>query len=108
MDEEEIAELYLAWKLEVFKELRQYLVKNLEPDKLYTFLRSCDNLDEGDEEEIRSQVRRTRRNEMLIDLITNRGSEGFDNFCEAIRQNTTQLFVLRKILHCFHKKKDGE
>ena len=106
-DEEEVIELYACWKQEVLKELRPFLASNLEPQKLYTYLRSRNVLDESDQEEIEVERTRRKKTEFLLDLIGKRGSDGFDHFCEAVRRNTTQLFVLRKILDCFQRKKDN-
>lgn len=107
MDDEELEELYLTWKSEVLKELRPFLVDNLEPQKLFAYLRSCQVLDSDDQEDIEAERTRRRKNERLLDHIKNRGADGFDNLCEAIRKNTTQLFILRKILNLFQKKKDN-
>ena len=107
MDDEELEELYLTWKSEVLKELRPFLVDNLEPQKLFAYLRSCQVLDSDDQEDIEAERTRRRKNERLLDHIKNRGADGFDNLCEAIRRNTTQLFILRKILNLFQKKKDN-
>ena len=106
MDDEELDELFSEWKSEVLKELRPFLVDKLEPHKLFTYLRSCQVLDGDDQEDIEAERTRKRRNERLIDMVKNRGQEGFDNFCEAIRQNATQIFILTKILNSFQKKKD--
>eukprot|EP00794_Sanderia_malayensis_P015629 gene15629-17207_t len=105
--QEEVSELYLNWKQEILKELRPFIVKNLQPEKLYTYLRSCEVFDEDDEEEIEAQITRRKKSESLIDFIGKRGDKGFDSFCEAIRQNTTQLFILRSILDSFQKKKQS-
>ena len=105
MDDEDLEERYSEWKSEVLKELRPYIVEKLEPHKLFTYLRSCQVLDCDDEEEIEAEKTRKRRTERLLDIIKNRGPEGFDNFCEAIRQNVTQIFILKKILDLFQKKK---
>ena len=107
MDDDELEERYSDWKNEVLKELRTYIVDQLEPHKLFTYLRSCDILDQEDQEEIEVEISRKRKNQKLLDKIKDKGPEGFDKFCEAIvYQNVTQLFILKKILDLFQKKKD--
>ena len=107
MDDEELEEMYAEWKNEVLKELRPFIVEKLESHKLYTYLRAFGVLDSDDQEDIEAERTRKRKSERLLDIIRNRGPEGFDHFCEAIRQNVTQLFILQKILDTFQKKKDN-
>ena len=107
MDDEELEELYSEWKNEVLKELRQFIVEKLEPHKLYACLRASGVLDMDDEEDIEAERTRKRKSERLLDIIRNRGPEGFDHFCEAIRQNFTQLFILQKIIDTFQRKKEN-
>ena len=107
MADEEIEEIYLQLKGEVLKDLRPFLVQNLESQKLFAFLRSREVLDVDDQEEIEAEKIRRRKNERLLDMVKNRGSDGFNNFCEAIRQNKTQIFILKAILDSFQKKLDN-
>ncbi|XP_065068148.1 uncharacterized protein LOC135693544 [Rhopilema esculentum] len=107
MADEEVEEIYLQLKEEVLKDLRPFLVQNLECQKLFAFLRSREVLDVDDQEEIEAEKIRRRRNERLLDIVKSRGSDGFDNFCEAIRQNKTQIFILKAILDSFQKKLDN-
>ena len=107
MDDDELEETFSEWKNEVLKELRPFLVDKLESHKLFTHLRASQVLDIDDQDDIEAESRRRRRNEKLLDMIKTRGPEAFDHFCEAIRQNVTQLFILTKILNTFQKKKDA-
>lgn len=106
MDSDAVEETFSEWKSEVLKELRPFLVDKLESQKLFAHLRSFQVIDDDDQEDIEAERTRRRRNERLLDIIRNRGPEAFDGFCEAIRQNVTQLFILTKILNSFQKKRD--
>ena len=103
--EEDVEEVYARWKREVLEELRPVLVDNIQPDKLYTYLRSKRVLNEDDVEDIEAERTRKKKVERFLDHISKRGSDGFDQFCEAIRRNKTQLFLVRKVMDKFESKR---
>lgn len=100
------SDIFEAIKGEVLICLRDFLVDKLATDKIITYLRSKRILDQSDEEDIRAERTTIQKNSKLLDLVDSRGSEGFDQFCHAIRERCTgQGFILEKILLEFEKRK---
>lgn len=100
------SDIFEAIKGEVLIYLRDFLVDKLATDKIITYLRSKRILDQSDEEDIRAERTTIQKNSKLLDLVDSRGSEGFDQFCHAIRERCTgQGFILEKILLEFEKRK---
>lgn len=109
VDDEELVDLYTEFKLETLEELRSALVKDIEPKRLYAFLRAKGVLDVDDQDDIESdRASRRVRAERLLDLLSKKGGKGFDEFCACILQQLTgQLHLLQKLLKVFEEKIQG-
>ena len=109
VDNEELIELYTEYKLETLEELRSSLVKDIEPKKLYSALRTKGVIDGDDQDDIESdRASRRIRAERLLDILSKKGGKGFDEFCAGILQHLTgQLHLLQKILKVFEEKIQG-
>ena len=100
------SEIYWDIKLEVLTELRNYLCKNLPPDKIINYLRSKRVFDVEDAEEIKAENTPTKQRGKLLDILMTKGPTGFDEFCRAINsQCTGQKHILQKILDTLDEKK---
>ena len=75
---------------------RRLLVDSIDPvsGKHLPHLRSKFILDEKDEEEIRAPVSRSERTEVFLDKLGRKGAAGYDEFCESLCRDRTQLFLL--------------
>ncbi|EDO33300.1 predicted protein [Nematostella vectensis] len=98
--------LYWELKIEVLQELRDDLVKNLYPDKFFAYLRAKRVLDKDDCEDIGAERTRRKQAEKFLDILESKGPDAFMEFCEFLRQNKTQLFLLRKIVERFNEKRE--
>ena len=108
-NEEELLELYTEYKRQTLEELQLVLVKDIEPKRLYAFLRSNGIFDEDDQDVIESdRAPRRVRAERFIDILSKKGDKGFNAFCQCILQTLTgQLHLLKKILKVFEEKVQG-
>lgn len=108
-DDEELIQLYTEYKQQTLQEMRITLVKDLEPKKLYAYLRSKGVLDEDDQEEVESdRAPRKMRAERFIDILSKKSDKGFDELCHCILQTLTgQLHLLQKLLKLFEEKIQG-
>ena len=80
-------------------------MKDLQPEKLFSFLRTKRVFDEDDQEEISSEKTRRKKAEAFLDTIAKKGQDGFDYFCEAfVVSGKTQLHLLNEILDLFESK----
>ena len=104
-DDEEVIRIFDQWKREVLEELREDLVKDIDPQRFYASLRSNRVIDGDDEEEIRSGITRKRRAECFLNILSTKGSNGFDYFCKALLEATGQQFLLRNMLNAFQMKR---
>ena len=91
LDEDHMAEI----KQLVLELLRKTLVENLYPDRFTCYLRSRRVMDEEDCDEIKGSRTRTKSAEQFIDILRRKGSRGYDEFCCALREEGTQIFLLR-------------
>eukprot|EP00111_Clytia_hemisphaerica_P003874 TCONS_00011127-protein len=108
-NEDELLNIFTECKQQILQELRLFLVKDIEPQKLYASLRSRGVFDEDDQEEIEyDRLPRKKRAERFLDTISRKGDAGFDAFCQCIvEQLTGQLHLLKKILTVFESKIQG-
>ena len=81
-------------KQKVLVHLRKELVDNVDPRRYMTFLRSKFVLDERDCDEIKSGPSRHASAEKFFDLLAKKGPTGYDEFCNALFYDKTQLFLL--------------
>ena len=81
-------------KQNVLVHLRQELVDNVDPRRYMTFLRSKYVLDERDCDVIKSTPSRHASAEKFFDLLAKKGSSGYDEFCNALLYDKTQVFLL--------------
>ena len=106
-DSEELLEIYSECKRETLSELRDVLVRDIDPTKFYAFLRSKSILDSDDQEEIECEKIRRRKAESFLDVLE-RKSGGFDALCECLLNKTAgQLHLLEKLLKKFELKIQG-
>ncbi len=100
------SEIYWSIKNEVLIELRDLLVDKLQVEKIITYLRSKRVLDKVDAENINAEKTETKRREKFLDILSDKGPSGFDQFCHAIREKGVgQQYLLDIILTTFDKKK---
>lgn len=90
LDEKDLAVI----KQNVLVHLRKELVDNVDPRRYMTFLRSNYVLDERDCDEIKSGPSRHASAEKFFDLLAKKGPKGYDEFCNALMYDKTQLFLL--------------
>ena len=91
-------------KFEVLDNLRDILVRDLQPEKHFAFLRSKTVLDEDDCEEICAKTTRRKKAEQFLDILKTKGESGFDYFCKSfIECGKTQLHLLNKVLDAYEE-----
>lgn len=89
----------------MLNELRDILVRDLQPDRHFAFLRSKRVLDEDDCEEINANTTRRKKAEQFLDILSMKGESAFDFFCESfIKNGKTQLHLLNQILDAYEEK----
>ena len=100
-------EVYANLRTEVLEDLREDIVAKLAPHKLYSYLRQHRILDAEDQEMIEAKVTRRQKAEKFLDILSTKGPDGFDRFCEGIEKRCTgQLDLLRLILTEFDRRKN--
>jgi len=77
-ESEELLEFYAECKRETLRELRDVLVRDLDPAKFYAFLRSKSVLDIDDQDEIECEKVRRRKAEKFLDILESKNFNGFD------------------------------
>ena len=80
---------------------RKELVRYVDPSRHFTFLRSRLVLDERDCDELRSTTSRVASAEMFVDILIRKGASGYDEFCDALLYEKTQLFLLDRLNRTF-------
>jgi len=104
-ESEELLEFYAECKRETLRELRDVLVRDLDPAKFYAFLRSKSVLDIDDQDEIECEKVRRRKAEKFLDILESKNFNGFDALCECLLEKIAgQLHLLQKILKKFELK----
>lgn len=88
-------------KRTVLAAARKELVRNVDPSRHFTFLRSRLILDERDCDEMRSATSRIASAEMFVDILIRKGASGYDEFCDALLYEKTQLFLLNHLNRTF-------
>ncbi|KAK7488046.1 hypothetical protein BaRGS_00020637, partial [Batillaria attramentaria] len=78
----------------ILQEQRHGLVNNLIADRHMDFLRSKFILTQDDCEEINAQMTQRKRASKFLDILLTKGPTAYDMFCEAIRIDRTQTFIL--------------
>lgn len=81
-------------KYNVLVHQRRQLVDNVDPRRFLTYLRSKFVIDERDCDEIRSTRSRSASVEVFLDILATKGQQGYDEFCNAILHDQTQVFLL--------------
>lgn len=84
-------------KLTVLTLERQEIARNIDPRRFFGHLRSKYVFDEQDCDEIRSVKSRIESAEAFVDILKRKGSQGYDEFCNALMKDQTQLFLLQKM-----------
>jgi len=74
------------------------LCENIDPRRHYCYLRSKLILSSDDQERIDSGQTRRDRACRLIDILITKGPTAFDELCDSIREERTQIFLL-ELLH---------
>lgn len=69
---------------DILRKRRDALLRDIEPLKL---LNSLDVLDDDDREEVKMQKTRTERAETLLDMLTRKGPDAFQNFVAALSRS---------------------
>lgn len=92
-------------KREILEDLREKLVRDLQPENFFSFLRSKRVLDEDDCDEIVIKGTRKKKAEAFLDLLGKKGHLGFDYFCEAfVVAQKTQPHLFNQLLDAFEDK----
>ena len=90
LEEEDLANI----KIHVLILKRNELVENVDPRRYLTFLRSKYVIDERDCDEIKEVRSRQASAEVFLDILRRKGSTGYDEFCNALAYDKTQVFLL--------------
>jgi hypothetical protein len=89
-------------KLQVLESERHFLCQNLDPSSHFAFLRSAGVLTRDEQEQI-SNVKRQESTSAsagkLLDLLATK-QQGFDELCNALRMERTQMFLLERLNRC--------
>ena len=101
----DLDKLYDRLKREALVDLRNELVKNIEPSKFHSYLISKKVFDTDDEDKINSMKTRRARAETFLNILSCKGGYGFDMLCEVLLESAGQLYLLRHLLECFDKKR---
>ena len=104
MDTAEISEIFHNIKLEVLEEKRDSLTKSLDAEKYLAHLRSKRIIDRDDEQIIKSKVTGREKAETLLDMLAKGDPIAFDELCEALLKNKTQIHLLQMLLDNFEEK----
>ncbi|XP_071096463.1 B-cell lymphoma/leukemia 10-like [Haliotis cracherodii] len=84
-------------KVEILREKRAQLVKFLNPDRHYDFLRSQCVLSGDDCEEINHKVTRRQKASLMLDKLLDHGGNAYDRLCESLLRERTQMFLLKSL-----------
>jgi hypothetical protein len=84
-------------KLTVLTLERQEIARNVDPRRFFGHLRAKYVLDERECDEIRSVPSRIGSAEAFIDILKRKGAQGYDEFCNALIKDQTQLFLLQRM-----------
>lgn len=98
-------DVYWSLKLEILQEMRAVLVQNLAPEKFFAYFRSRRIFDADDCDMIDAERLKRKKGEMFLDILESKGPNAFNEFCNFIRDNKTQVWILKKINESFEKKK---
>ena len=104
--ENEVLQFYSEWKSEVLDDLRDEIVRDLYPQKHFTFLRVHKILDEEDEEEIKFERTRKQQAECFLSKLSKKGPIAFDKFCESLLNTAGMQHLLEKLLDAFDTKRE--
>ena len=91
-------DLYLL-KQNVLGCLRTKLVENIDPQAHFPYLKTKNVLSGSDCDEINAQVTRIAKADRFVDIISRRGPNAYDQLCESLRRDGTQIFLL-KAMNC--------
>lgn len=97
LTEEELVRI----KKMVLTAARKEMVRNVDPQRHFTFLRAKLVLDERDCEEISAAKSRIASAELFVDILLRKGPNGYDHFCGALMYEKTQLFLLEHLNRTF-------
>ncbi len=76
---------------------RRELVEKVDPTRHLSYLRGKFILNERDCDEIKSARSRQASMEVFLDIIVRKGSVGYDEFCNALIHEQTQIFLLTSL-----------
>ena len=76
---------------------RDYLCKTLRLTIHVTYLRSKSILSRDDDDEIKAETTNRKKNEKFLDILSTKGSRGYNEFCNAIISEGTTGHVLEKL-----------
>ena len=76
---------------------RDYLCKTLRLTVHISFLRSKSILSLDDDQEINAETTNRKKNEKFLDILSTKGSRGYNEFCNAIKAEGTTGHVLDKL-----------
>lgn len=108
--DDDLAEL----KCHVLESLREILVKNINPTKFLPYLRSKFVVDAYESDTIKNCCSKSvfEGADKLIDVLCTKGSKGYDEFCQAILHEETQIYLLKalntRLEHIKHLKMKRE
>ena len=76
---------------------RQEIARNIDPKRFFSHLRAKYVLDERDCDEIRAVPSRVGSAELFVDTLKRKGGRGYDEFCNALMSDQTQMFILQRM-----------
>lgn len=76
---------------------RQEIARNIDPRRFFGHLRAKYVFDERDCDEIRAIPSRICSAELFVDVLKRKGAHGYDEFCNALMKDQTQMFLLQRM-----------
>lgn len=80
------------------------LCQNLEPKRHFSYLRSKSILSSDDQERIDSGTTRNDRARAFIDLLLTKGYYAFDELCNSLHEEGTQLFLVTTLNKAYEQE----
>eukprot|EP00920_Eleutheroschizon_duboscqi_P022704 GHVT01055298.1.p1 GENE.GHVT01055298.1~~GHVT01055298.1.p1 ORF type:complete len:166 (-),score=5.73 GHVT01055298.1:505-1002(-) len=84
-------------KIKILNDLRHQLCKDILVQRHFSYLRSKYVLTQQDEQMILHECTDPDRASKFLDILCQKGSKGFDSFCESLREDQTQIHLLKKL-----------
>ncbi|XP_022320275.2 B-cell lymphoma/leukemia 10-like [Crassostrea virginica] len=98
-------EIQYEVSLNILEEQRYYLIKYIDPQHHFAYLRSKHLFTLEDEELVKSFVTRKQQAEKFLDILLRKGPNCYKGLVNAILKNGTQTFLVTRLNKEYEKKK---